>query len=126
MPKIGMQSCIFVPLLMTVNIMILFLNFSAAAITGIKSSAKKSKEAKQNAVTELKRFCLYLKRKSFDRNECRAALKIAAKSVIATIDKLVTYKENLVYTFEGTLNGEMDRYFAELKQSEGRKKILKG
>jgi oligopeptide/dipeptide ABC transporter ATP-binding protein len=91
--------------------------FCVAAITGIKSSAKKSKEAKQNAVIELKKILPVFEKEKLDRNECRAALKIAAKSVIATIDKLVTYKENLAYTFEGTLNGEMDRYFFGIKNN---------
>ena len=84
----------------------------------VRHSFQKTLENKQKAIANLSEAVEFFKNGSFTASEASAICKRVNASVLAAVDPLAVVKDNIAYTFGGTLDREVDKYFAQLKNNE--------
>ena len=94
------------------------LSFIELEKMAVKLSLDKTVENKKKAIVELNQAIEFFKNGSFTAKEATALCKRVNASVVASIDPLAVIKDNIAYTFDGTLEREIDKYFAQLKNNE--------
>ena len=94
------------------------LSFIELEKMAVKLSLDKTVENKKKAIVELNQAIEFFKNGSFTAKEATALCKRVNASVVASIDPLAVVKDNIAYTFDGTLEREIDKYFAQLKNNE--------
>ncbi len=90
------------------------LDFMKDIAAGLEYSANKSYENMQKAVRVLREQLPVFEQESLDKAACRESLKKMSEAVSASIDRLAIVKDSLSYTFESSMNSEIDRYFKSI------------
>lgn len=72
---------------------------------------------KKAAVVALEEAVAFFKKGNFAAKEATAVCKNVSKAVLGTINPLEVVKDNVAYTFSGTLNREVNKYFFYLKNN---------
>ena len=97
------------------DFMISFIELEKMAV---RHSLQKTLENKQKAIVDLRAAVEFFNNGSFTASEASALCKRVNASVLAAVDPLAVVKDNIAYTFGGTLDREVDKYFAQLKNNE--------
>lgn len=90
------------------------LDFMKDIAAGLEYSANKSYENMQKAVRVLREQLPVFEQESLDKAACKESLKKMSEAVSASIDRLAIVKDSLSYTFESSMNSEIDRYFKSI------------
>lgn len=90
------------------------LDFMKDIAAGLEYSANKSYENMQKAVRVLREQLPVFEQESLDKAACKESLKKMSEAVSASIDRLAIVKDSLSYTFESSMDSEIDRYFKSI------------
>ena len=101
------------------NFMLDFINDTKAAL---EYSADISYKEKAEALEVLRAHRGVYAAEDFDKAACYSALKVLAKEVTESIDRLEIVKDSIAYTFASGLKNELDRYFHSIKKNAAEEK----
>ena len=101
------------------NFMLDFIKDAKAALI---YSAENSYKEKEEAIEVLRKHRDIYAGESFDKKACYDTVKILAKEVRESIDKLEIIKDSLAYTFATGLKNELDRYFRSIQKNASEEK----
>lgn len=90
------------------------LDFMKDIAAGLEYSANKSYENMQKAVRVLREQLPVFEQERLDKAACKESLKKMSEAVSASIDRLAIVKDSLSYTFESSMDSEIDRYFKSI------------
>lgn len=93
------------------------LSFIADAKQALMHTAEVSYANMEAAAQELKNTLPVFQKEKLDKSECYAAIKKLSASVKGAIDPLAIVKDSLSYTFEASMKGEVDTYFAAISKN---------
>lgn len=85
--------------------------FKSMARKGIEFSCNKAFEGKRNAIKVLENSIKVFDDKDLSKEKCQNAAKVMIEAVDKSIDKLSIIKDSKAYTFNTSLNYEINSYF---------------
>ena len=91
-----------------------FINLETVAI---KHAYEKSIEGKKKAIVALDKLREYLSAHELEKAEVTAKCKETYAIVKEGVDELATVKDSALFTFATSLNAEIDKYFAAIKNN---------
>ena len=91
-----------------------FINLETVAI---KHAYEKSIEGKKKAIVALDKLREYLSAHELEKAEVTAKCKEVYAIVKEGVDELATVKDSALFTFATSLNAEIDKYFAAIKNN---------
>jgi len=89
-----------------------FMNeFIEMEMAAIKHAIEVSTEAKKAVIAAMPRVRAYFADRKYDKNGAKDQAKKISEQVAATINRLETVKDSVVYTFSSTLDEAIEKYF---------------